>query len=327
MGAGVPHWDELSDNQRVAAERLMEVYAAFAEHTDAQVGRLVEHLRATGQLDNTVVLYILGDNGASAEGGLEGTLNETIRLNGLPDSADRIVTKLDTIGGPEAWAHYPVGWALAMDTPYQWSKQVASHYGGTRNGLVVHWPDGIEARGEIRHQWHHVIDVVPTLLELIGVPQPDTVNGVPQDPIEGVSFAYSLNDAAGRRAAHHAVLRDVRQPRRLPPRLDRGHQAPHPVGHRRPGDAGLRRRRVGALRHPHRLVAEQGPRRQPPREAGRAAGALPRGGAQAPGAAARRPDGGAAQLVAAGPARAAVPVRRCGSARAPVACGRRWCRA
>jgi arylsulfatase A-like enzyme len=191
---GVPHWDELDDTQRLAAERLMEVYASFAEHTDAQVGRLVEHLRATGELDNTVVLYVLGDNGASAEGGLEGTLNETIRLNGIDDSAERIVAHLDTIGGPEAWAHYPVGWALAMDTPYQWSKQVASHLGGTRNGLVVHWPDGISAKGEVRHQWHHVIDVVPTLLEVIGVPQPDTVNGVAQDPIEGVSFAYSLNE-------------------------------------------------------------------------------------------------------------------------------------
>lgn len=192
---GVPHWDELDDTEKLVAARLMETYASFAEHTDAQVGRLVDHLRATGELDNTIVLYILGDNGASAEGGLEGTLNETLRLNGLEDTTERIAERLDDLGSPETFPHYPVGWALAMDTPYQWSKQVASHYGGTRNGMVVHWPAGIEARGEVRHQWHHVIDVLPTLLEVAGLPEPETLNGVPQQPVEGVSFAATLNDA------------------------------------------------------------------------------------------------------------------------------------
>jgi arylsulfatase len=194
---GVPHWDDISDDARANAERLMEAYAAFAEHTDAQVGRLVDDLRARGELDNTVVLYVLGDNGASAEGGIEGTLNETIRLNGLEDTTGRIADFLadDVIGGPHTYAHYPVGWAVAMDTPYQWTKQVASHYGGTRNGLVVHWPAGIRARGEVRHQWHHVIDVLPTVLELAGLPQPETVDGVPQQPVDGTSFAYSLNEA------------------------------------------------------------------------------------------------------------------------------------
>jgi arylsulfatase A-like enzyme len=192
---GVPHWDELSDDDRLAAERLMELYAAFAEHTDVQVGRLVDALREAGELDNTVVLYLLGDNGASAEGGIEGTLNETLRLNGVEDDTARIVQHLDTLGGPRSYAHYPTGWAVAMDTPYQWTKQVASHYGGTRNGLVVHWPAGIQGGGEVRHQWHHVVDVLPTLLEVAGLPLPTTVNGVEQQPLDGVSFRYSFNDA------------------------------------------------------------------------------------------------------------------------------------
>ncbi len=193
---GVPHWDEISETQQVVAKRLMETYAAFAEHTDAQVGRLVDNLQSRGQLDNTIVIYILGDNGASAEGGLEGTLNETLRLNGMEDTAERIREHLDEIGGPATYAHYPVGWAVALDTPYQWTKQVASHYGGTRNGMIVHWPQGIQAHGEVRNQWHHVIDVTPTILEAAGVPVPATINGIPQDPIEGTSFRYSFDDAS-----------------------------------------------------------------------------------------------------------------------------------
>ena len=129
-----------------------------------------------------------------------------------------------------AYNHYAVGWAHAMDTPYQWTKQVASHWGGTRNGTIVHWPNGIKAKGEIRSQFHHVIDVAPTVLEAAGLPHPTFVNGVQQAPLEGVRMAYSFDDAGGRRPAHDAVLRDVLQPRHLPPGLDRGHAAQHPVG-------------------------------------------------------------------------------------------------
>jgi arylsulfatase A-like enzyme len=196
---GVPHWDEVDDTGREVAERLMELYAAFAEHTDAQVGRFVDALAERGELDDTIVLYILGDNGASAEGGMSGTLNETLLFNGIPDSAERIARFIadrpGELGGPDTYAHYPAGWAVALDTPYQWTKQVASHYGGTRNGLVVHWPAGIRARGEVRHQWHHVNDVLPTLLEVAGLPTPETIDGVAQDPLDGGSFAYSFDDA------------------------------------------------------------------------------------------------------------------------------------
>jgi arylsulfatase A-like enzyme len=191
---GVPHWDELDDTQRHVGARMMENYAAFAEHTDAQVARLIEFLRDGGQLDNTLVFYILGDNGASPEGGFEGAVNERRRQNGLEETSAEMLSELDELGGPRSNPHYPTGWALALDSPYQWAKIVASHYGGTRNGLIVHWPKRISARGEIRHQWHHVIDVAPTIYEAVGVPHPDTVDGIPQDPIEGTSFLYTFAD-------------------------------------------------------------------------------------------------------------------------------------
>jgi len=188
-------WDDLDDVQRLGAARLMEAYAAFAEHMDAQVGRLIDSLREQGELDNTIVLYVLGDNGASPAGGLCGVFNEMAVVNALPCDAQQIVDHLDEVGGPYSYPEYAFGWALAMDTPYQWMKAVASHYGGTRNGLIVHWPDGIEAKGEIRQQWHHVIDVMPTILEAIGLPHPEAVDGIPQDPIHGESFTYTFDGA------------------------------------------------------------------------------------------------------------------------------------
>ncbi|MDT0305164.1 arylsulfatase [Streptomonospora wellingtoniae] len=192
---GVPHWDELSDEERRAAASLMELYAGFAEHTDVQVGRLMDALEEQGVLDDTLFVYILGDNGASAEGGLGGTLNEHRFASGIPDSAEFINAHAEALGDETTHAHYPVGWALAMNTPYQWTKQVASHFGGTRDGMIVHWPNGISERGGLRNQFHHVIDVLPTVLEAAGIPHPAAVDGIGQQPIEGTSMLYTFNDA------------------------------------------------------------------------------------------------------------------------------------
>ena len=177
--------------------RQMEVYAGFMEYTDHHVGRLLDGLKKLGILDDTLVYYIIGDNGASAEGTLNGAYNEMANFNGLAalETPEFLMERLDKLGGPESYNHYAVGWAHAMNTPYQWTKQVASHWGGTRNGTIVHWPNGIKAKGEIRSQFHHVIDVAPTILEAAGLPEPVSVNGVQQRPIEGVSMLYAFNDA------------------------------------------------------------------------------------------------------------------------------------
>ncbi|WP_454621796.1 arylsulfatase [Bradyrhizobium cenepequi] len=190
----IPAWDSLSaDDKRVAA-RLMEAYAGYAEHTDAQVARLIDALRGLGVLDNTLLFYNLGDNGASAEGGLSGAFNWVAQANGVEQKTADILPHLDEIGGPTAYNHYPVGWAHAMDTPYQWTKQIASHWGGTRNGMIVHWPAGFKTKGEVRNQFCHCIDIVPTILQAAKLPHPDFVNGIQQHPIEGTSFAYTFDD-------------------------------------------------------------------------------------------------------------------------------------
>ena len=191
----VPAWDDQSFEARKVYSRLMENYAAYMAYTDAEVGRLIESLRTSGELDNTLVMYVVGDNGASAEGGLEGTFSEIASLIGVQLGLASTVSRIDEIGGPTSEPHVPVGWAWAMNAPFQWTKQVASHFGGTRNPLVVHWPAGIKAKGEIRDQFHHCIDVVPTILEACKIPEPEVVNGIAQKPIEGVSMAYSFDDA------------------------------------------------------------------------------------------------------------------------------------
>ncbi len=194
----IPAWDEMDERLLPVLRRQMENYAGFLEHTDHQVGRVVEEIDRIGALDDTLVFYIIGDNGASAEGTLQGTSNELISLNGMAgiETPEFLLGALDKLGGPDSSPHYAVGWAHAMDTPYQWTKQVASHWGGTRNGTVVHWPRGFAARGEVRNQFHHVVDVAPTVLAAAGIPAPTTVNGVRQHPLEGVDMAYSFHDAA-----------------------------------------------------------------------------------------------------------------------------------
>ena len=188
-------WDTQPADAKKVYTRLMENYAAYMAYTDHEVGRLLESLRASGELDNTLVMYVVGDNGASAEGGLEGTFSEIASLLGIQLGLESTLKRIDEIGGPASEPHVPSGWAQAMCAPFQWSKQVASHFGGTRNPLVVHWPKGIKAKGEIRSQFHHVIDVVPTILEACKIPEPKTVNGIAQKPVEGVSMLYTFDDA------------------------------------------------------------------------------------------------------------------------------------
>jgi arylsulfatase len=194
----IPAWDSIAPEMQPILARQMEIYAGFLEHTDHHIGRLIDSLEDLGILDNTLIYVIIGDNGASAEGSLQGCFNEMAPLTGFADleTVEFLTERLDQLGGPEAYNHYAVGWAHAMDTPYQWTKQVASHFGGTRNGLIVHWPQGIQAKGALRTQFHHVIDVAPTILEVAGLPEPTFVNGVQQRPIEGVSMAYCFNQAS-----------------------------------------------------------------------------------------------------------------------------------
>ena len=195
--AEIPSWDDMPEALKPVLRRQMEVYAGFMEYTDHHVGRLLDGLKKLDISDDTLVYHIIGDNGASAEGTLNGAYNEMANFNGLAalETPEFLTQRLDKLGGPESYNHYAVGWAHAMNTPYQWTKQVASHWGGTRNGAIVSWPKGIQAKGEIRSQFHHLIDVAPTILEAAGLPEPVSVNGIHQRPIEGVSMLYSFNDA------------------------------------------------------------------------------------------------------------------------------------
>ncbi len=194
----IPAWDDQSELARKVYARLMENYAAYMAYTDFEVGRLIDSLRNSGELDNTLVMYVVGDNGASAEGGLEGTFSEIASLLGIQLGLESTANRIDEIGGPASEPHVPVGWAWAMNAPFRWTKQVASHFGGTRNPMIVHWPKGFAAKGETREQFHHVIDVVPTILEACKIHEPKVVNGIEQKPIEGVSMVYTFDDAAAK---------------------------------------------------------------------------------------------------------------------------------
>ena len=193
--AAIKDWDKLSANEKKLFARQFEVFAGFGEQTDYEVGRLIDAIGDMGQLDNTLVFYILGDNGASAEGGMNGMFNEMTYFNGVQEKVEDMLKLYDAWGGPTTYSHHAAGWAVAGNTPFTWTKQVASNYGGTRNGMIVHWPKGIQAKNEVRSQWHHVIDIAPTILEAAGLPEPKAVNGITQTPIEGVSMLYSFNDA------------------------------------------------------------------------------------------------------------------------------------
>jgi arylsulfatase len=191
----IPAWESLSPERKKIASRLMEIYAGFLAQTDYEVGRLVDAIKEMGQWDNTLFIYIVGDNGASGEGTPFGVFNEWSVLNGLPEDPGVALKHFDELGGPTAYNHYPVGFAWALDAPFQWTKQVASHFGGTRNAMVIAWPKRIKDTGGLRSQFHHCIDIVPTILEALGLPEPSMVNGAPQKPMEGVSMAYTFGDA------------------------------------------------------------------------------------------------------------------------------------
>jgi arylsulfatase A-like enzyme len=193
----IPAWDDMPAELKPVLERQMEVYAGFMEHTDHHVGRVIDAIADLGILDDTIIYYIVGDNGASAEGTVNGAFNEMANFNGMAalETPEFLASKIDELGSPSSYNHYAVGWAWAMDAPFQWTKQVASHWGGTRNGTIVHWPNGIEEKGGLRTQFTHVIDFAPTVLEAAGLPEPTMVNGVQQAPMEGTSMLYSFNDA------------------------------------------------------------------------------------------------------------------------------------
>ena len=193
----IPAWDDMPENLKAVLEREMEVYAGFLEHTDHHVGRVLDAIEDLGILDDTLVYYIIGDNGASAEGTVNGAFNEMANFNGMAalETPEFMRSKMTEFGSPTSYNHYAVGWAWAMDTPFQWTKQVASHWGGTRNGTIVHWPRAIHDRGGIRSQFTHVIDIAPTILEAAGLPEPTQVNGVQQSPMEGRSMLYAFENA------------------------------------------------------------------------------------------------------------------------------------
>jgi arylsulfatase A-like enzyme len=193
--AGLPAWDSLNADQKRLYAHMMEVFAAYGAECDYEMGRIVDAVKAMPGADNTIFIYIAGDNGSSAEGGLEGSVNENLFFNGLSEKWQDNLKVMDELGGPKHFNHFPAAWAHAMDTPFQWTKQVASHFGGTRNPMIVSWPAKIKDRGGLRSQFMHVIDIVPTLYEVIGVTPPDVLNGITQKPIEGVSFAYTFDDA------------------------------------------------------------------------------------------------------------------------------------
>ena len=200
--AEIPAWDSLTPDQKRVASRLMETFAAYTAQTDYEVGRVLDAMDEMGITKDTLVVWEIGDNGASLEGTLSGAFNEMSSLNGVPEDPAYMVKHIDEIGGPKAYNHIPVGWAWAMNTPFPWGKQVASHFGGTRNPLVISWPGHISDPGGKRWQFHHVIDLVPTILEATGIPQPVEVNGVKQKPIEGISMMYTFKDSAAAEQRH-----------------------------------------------------------------------------------------------------------------------------
>ena len=197
----IKDWDKLTPEEQKLFAREMEVFAGFGEQTDYEIGRLIDAIAETGQLDNTLIFYEIGDNGASAEGTMNGVFNEMTYFNGVHETVPDIMKHYDDLGGPFSYGHYAAGWAVAGDTPFKWTKQIAGSYGGTQNPLIVQWPKRITDKGGVRPQFHHVIDIAPTVLEAAGLPEPKSVNGTAQTPIQGVSMVYTF-DAPKAKSTH-----------------------------------------------------------------------------------------------------------------------------
>ncbi|MGB0598764.1 MAG: arylsulfatase [Rubripirellula sp.] len=191
----IKDWDALSGDEKRLFTRQAEVFAGFLEQTDHEIGRLTTAIEGIGELDNTLFIYIAGDNGTSAEGGFVGMYNEMTYFNGVTEKVEDLLPLIDKWGGPETFPHMAAGWAVAFDSPFSWTKQVASDFGGTRNGMIIHWPNGIKQQGGLRTQFGHVIDITPTILEAAGLPEPTSVNGTAQTPIEGTSLLYTFDNA------------------------------------------------------------------------------------------------------------------------------------
>lgn len=201
----IPAWDSLNANEKVLYEKQMEVFAAYTAEADFEIGRLIDAVKSAPNADNTLIICIIGDNGASAEGGLTGTINDVATMNGIPDNVNDMMKHIDHLGDDSMDNHFSVGWALAVDSPFQWTKQVASHFGGTRNGLIINWPKKIQANSGIRSQFHDVIDIAPTIYDVAHISFPEKVNGITQVPLAGVSMEYSFNDpnAKGKRTTQY----------------------------------------------------------------------------------------------------------------------------
>ena len=252
----------------------MEVFAGFGEYADFEVGRVIQAIEDLGQLDNTLVFYMVGDNGASGEGTMNGLFNEMTYFNGVPETVAEILKHVDDLGGPNSYGHYAAGWAVAGDAPFAWTKQVAGSYGGTRNGMVVHWPKGIAAKGEVRSQWHHVIDIAPTILEAAGLPEPKVVNSTPQTPIEGVSMLYTFADAKAK-DRHKTQYFEIFGNRGIYHDGWLAHTV-HRAAWEMTAAAAVARRQVGTLPRRGGLQLGERPGREAPREAQGIAGAFPR---------------------------------------------------
>ncbi len=294
-----PAWDDVSDRLKAYYARQMEVYAGYSENADHNAGRVIEAIEELGELDNTLVIWIWGDNGASMEGSLTGSFNELTMQNGIPLTDEMQMQLAERYGGLEAWGgpmldpHYSAAWAWAGNTPFQWGKQMGSHLGGTRDPMVVHWPARVTEAGGLRSQFTHVIDVAPTILDVCGIPAPDEVDGIAQEPLHGIDVRRLVHRRGRARAAHPAVLRERRQPGHVQGRLVAGdaHRA-HPLGADPRRARAVRAGRVEPRRRPGRALLPAG-RLQPgprpcvgaPRQGRGAAGAVLVRGREIPGAA------------------------------------------